>query len=118
MKAEQEQKEQQEHIQQVTNQNVTLINMAQEPQKKLEELMSASNTLLDKMIGADSKDNQSKKRKTKMGAKEKRRNGAKHNQPPWYKDRKNQEGTQQDNTQEWQDGGSKHNFNSDIIATK
>ena len=33
--AEQEQKEQQEHIQQVTNQNSMLVNMVQEQQKRL-----------------------------------------------------------------------------------
>ena len=105
-KTEQEQKEQQEYIQQVTNQNAMLVRMVQEQQKKIEELMSASKTLLDKMTGAGSKDNQSKKRNDqnmhqgkKKWCKNCKRMGHhnnddcyaldknKHNRPPWYKDR-------------------------------
>ena len=61
--AEQEIKEQQEHIHQVISQNALLVTMVQEQQKKIEELMSTSKTLLDKMTGAGSKDNKSNKRK-------------------------------------------------------
>ena len=48
-KATQEQKEQQEHIQQVTHQNATLVAMIQEQQKKIKQLITASKNLLEKM---------------------------------------------------------------------
>ena len=51
-KAEQEIKEQQENIQQVTQQNAMLVTMMQEHQKKIEKLMSTIKALLDKMTGA------------------------------------------------------------------
>ena len=55
-KATKEQKEQQEHIQQVTNQNATLVTMIQEPQKKLKELMTTSKNLLEKMAFINNKE--------------------------------------------------------------
>ena len=44
-------KEQEEHIQQVTQKNATLIRMIQEQQKKIEELMTMSKNLINKMTG-------------------------------------------------------------------
>ena len=44
-------KKQAEHVQQVTQQNVTLITMVQEQQQEIEELMTPSNTLMTKMMG-------------------------------------------------------------------
>ena len=129
-KAEQERKEQQEHIQQVTHQNAMLVTMVQEQQKKIEELMSTSKTLLDKMTRVESKDNQSIKRNDWTGCQGKKKewykkckslvyhnsdachtvDKNKHNHPSWYINRK------QGGTQEWWDGGSKHTYNSDIKA--
>ena len=50
-KAMQDKKEQEEHIQQVTKQNTTLIEMSQDHQKKIEELMSTNKTLINQMTG-------------------------------------------------------------------
>ena len=44
-------KKQAEHVQQVTQQNVTLITMVQEQQQEIEELMTPSKTLMTKMMG-------------------------------------------------------------------
>lgn len=45
-KVTQDKKEQEEHIQQVTQQNTTLFAMVQEQQKKIEQLMSTSKILI------------------------------------------------------------------------
>ena len=47
-KATLEKKEQQEHIQQVTNHNATLVTMVQEKQRKIEKLMTTSKNLFEK----------------------------------------------------------------------
>ena len=51
-KATQDKKEQEEHVQQVTQQN-TLIQMIQDQQRKIEELMATSNTLIHQIKGSN-----------------------------------------------------------------
>ena len=78
VKAKQQRKEQHEHIQQITNQNAMLVTMVQEQQKKIEELMSTSKTLLDKMTGAGSKDNQCNERNDGNGPQDKKKKWCKN----------------------------------------
>ena len=50
-KATKDRKEQEENVQQVTQQNATLINMIQQQQKTIGELITTSKSLMNKMAG-------------------------------------------------------------------
>ena len=50
-KATQHKKEQEKHIQQVTQQDATFITIVHEQQKKIEELMITSKNIINKMTG-------------------------------------------------------------------
>ena len=72
-KATQDKKEQEEHIQEVAQQNATLITVVQEQQKKIEELMTTHKNLLNKMTwtpqNPDSNGTKSKGKPTREGNK-------------------------------------------------
>ena len=70
VKATQDKKEQEEHIKQVTQQNTTLIQMIQDQQKKIEELMATSNTLIHQMKGSTLTQESNGKKEEEAGTKQ------------------------------------------------
>ena len=68
-------KEQQEHIQLLTNQNAALVTMVQEQQRKIEELMMTSKNLFEKMTSTNNKE--------QSRGKQNNRNGRQGNKKKW-----------------------------------
>ena len=117
--ATEDKKEQEEHIQHVTQQNATLINMIHEQQKKVDDLMTTSKVLISKMRNTadsgeqwqqngDTMTKQGKKKSCAATAKAVYTTTAtsvthwkrtKKNHPPWYNTHFNPDGTRKGGNQ-------------------